>query len=166
MRIRLHSWNYLFLPSTIMFISSSNHFVFQTKSLISFRYINTLAAAELLYDALYQWNKIGSITIDSTSLAFFQDFSSSVTAGTYSSSSSTYSALTTAIKNYADGYMSIVEKYTPTGGALGEQFDRDTGSPLSAVDLTWSCKSNSYRKCICELIVLRRCFIFDCRNGS
>jgi hypothetical protein len=46
-------------------------------------YLNTLAAAELLYDALYTWNKQGYITVTSTSLAFFQDFSSSVTAGTH-----------------------------------------------------------------------------------
>jgi hypothetical protein len=45
-------------------------------------YLNTLAAAEQLYDALYTWNKQGYITVTATSLAFFQDFSSSVTAGT------------------------------------------------------------------------------------
>jgi hypothetical protein len=44
-------------------------------------YLNTLAAAEQLYDALYTWNKQGYITVTSTSLAFFKDFSSSVTAG-------------------------------------------------------------------------------------
>jgi glucoamylase len=103
-------------------------------------YINTAAAAELLYDALYQWNRIGSLTVTSTSLAFFKDFSSSVTAGTYASTSSTYQTLTTAIKNYADGFMSIIETYTPTNGSISEQFDRNTGSQLSAYDLTWSCK--------------------------
>lgn len=101
-------------------------------------YLTTLAAAEQLYDALYQWDKIGSITVTVTSLAFFKDFSSSVTAGTYASSSSTYTTLTTAIKTYADGYMSIVEKYTPSGGGLAEQFSRSNGGPLSATDLTWS----------------------------
>ncbi len=45
-------------------------------------YLNTLAAAEQLYDALYTWNKQGYITVTATSLAFFRDFSSSVTAGT------------------------------------------------------------------------------------
>ena len=44
-------------------------------------YLNTLAAAEQLYDALYTWNKQGYITVTSTSLAFFKDLSSSVTAG-------------------------------------------------------------------------------------
>lgn len=71
-------------------------------------YLCTMAAAELLYDALYQWNRIGSITIDSVSLAFFKDVYSSAATGTYSSSSATYSAIISAVKTYADGYMSIV----------------------------------------------------------
>ncbi|KAI4120454.1 MAG: hypothetical protein LQ347_007091, partial [Umbilicaria vellea] len=49
-----------------------------------------------------------------------------------------YTSLTTAIKTYADGYLAIVEKYTPSTGALAEQFSRATGAPLSAADLTWS----------------------------
>lgn len=101
-------------------------------------YLNTAAAAELLYDALYQWNKIGSITVTSVNQAFFADLDSSIATGTYSSSSATYSTLTSAVKTYADGYMSVVEKYTPSNGSLSEQFSRDNGAPLSAYDLTWS----------------------------
>jgi len=101
-------------------------------------YLANLAAAELLYDALYQWNKIGSLSVTATSLAFFRDFSVSVVTGTYASSSSTYTTLTSAVKTYADGYMSIVEKYTPSNGGLAEQFSRSNGTPLSATDLTWS----------------------------
>ena len=63
-----------------------------------------------------------------------------ITIGTYASSSSTYSILTAALKTYADGYMSLIEEYTPSGGALAEQYSRANGAPLSAIDLTWSCK--------------------------
>lgn len=101
-------------------------------------YLNTLAAAEQLYDALYQWNNIGSITVTSTSLAFWQDLDSGAATGTYSSSSATYSTLTAAVKTYADGYVSVVEEYTPSGGGLAEQFSKTDGTPLSATDLTWS----------------------------
>ena len=101
-------------------------------------YLCTLAAAEQLYDALYQWDQIGSITVSSANLAFFQDLDSSVATGTYSSSSATYSTLTSAVKTYADGYMSVIEQYTPTGGALSEQFSATNGTPVSAIDLTWS----------------------------
>ena len=62
----------------------------------------------------------------------------SVVIGTYASSSSVYTTLTTAIKTYADGYVSIFEKYTPPNGSLAEQFSRNNGTPLSAFDLTWS----------------------------
>jgi glucoamylase len=101
-------------------------------------YLCTLAAAEQLYDALYQWNKQGAIDITPTSLAFFQDFDSSVMTGTYPSSSSAYSSLMTAIRTYADGFLSIVQEHTPTDGALSEQFSKVNGSQISAIDLTWS----------------------------
>lgn len=101
-------------------------------------YLNTLAAAEQLYDALYTWNKQGSITITATSLAFFRDFSSSVATGTYASSTTTYTTLYNAIKTYADGYVNIVATYAQSNGSLSEQFARSNGVPLSAYDLTWS----------------------------
>ncbi|EON64555.1 hypothetical protein W97_03788 [Coniosporium apollinis CBS 100218] len=101
-------------------------------------YLATLAAAEQLYDALYQWNRRGSITVDAVSLAFFRDLVPNVATGTYASNSATYKSLTTAVKNYADGYMAVVQKYTPANGALAEQFSKTDGKPLSAADLTWS----------------------------
>jgi glucoamylase len=101
-------------------------------------YLNTLAAAEQLYDALYTWNKQGSITVTSTSLAFFKDLDSSITAGTYASSTSTYTTLYNAVKTYADGYVNIIATYVQSNGSLSEQFSRSNGAPLSAYDLTWS----------------------------
>lgn len=101
-------------------------------------YLATLAAAEQLYSALYQFNKVGSLEITSTSLTFWQAIYASAATGTFSSSSSTFKDLTTALKSYADGYVAIVQKYTPTSGALAEEFDKSTGAPVSAVDLTWS----------------------------
>lgn len=61
-----------------------------------------------------------------------------MTAGTYDSTSTTYTTLTAAIKDFADGFVSIVAQYTPSAGGLSEQYSKDDGSPLSAVDLTWS----------------------------
>ncbi|KAJ6103205.1 Glycoside hydrolase family 13 [Penicillium sp. IBT 16267x] len=101
-------------------------------------YLATLAAAEQLYDALYQWNKQGSLAVTQTSLPFFQALVSSAVTGDYSSSSSTYSSLTSAVKTYADEFVSIVQQYTPSNGSLAEQFTRDNGVPTSAGDLTWS----------------------------
>ena len=101
-------------------------------------YLSVFAVAEQLYDALITWKKYGSLKVTDTSLAFFRQFDSSVTTGTYKSSSSTYSSLTSAIKDFADGFLEINAKYTPSNGGLSEQFDKNSGSPLSAADLTWS----------------------------
>ena len=88
------------------------------------RYLNTMAAAEQLYDAVYQWKHIGSITITSTSLAFFKDVYSSAAVGTYASSSTTFTLLINAVSAYADSYManavSLVTNFDYTGGCLHE----------------------------------------------
>ncbi|TFK40812.1 glycoside hydrolase family 15 protein [Crucibulum laeve] len=101
-------------------------------------YLTTAAAAEQLYDALIVWKAQGSLQVTSTSLAFFRQFSSSIQTGTYASSTSTFATLTAAIKEYADGFILVNAKYTPSNGALAEQYHRNTGVPLSAKDLTWS----------------------------
>ncbi|KAG9123732.1 hypothetical protein FRC07_014133 [Ceratobasidium sp. 392] len=101
-------------------------------------YLCTLAAAEQLYDALYQWNKLGNIPITATSLAFFQQACYLCLTGNYSSTSTQYSTLTSAVKTYADGFVAIVQKYIGTNGALAEQFSKNNGAPTSAADLTWS----------------------------
>ena len=103
-----------------------------------FRYISNHAAAEQLYDALFQWNRIGSIIVTATSQPFFNDFLPGIAIGTYASGSSIYNTLVSAIKTYADGYLEVVQAHTPSNGSLSEQFSRTDGTPLSAVDLTWS----------------------------
>ncbi|KAF2276391.1 glucoamylase/glucan 1,4-alpha-glucosidase-like protein [Westerdykella ornata] len=101
-------------------------------------YLATLAAAEQLYSAIYQWDKQGSITVNSVSLPFFRDILPSISVGTYQKGSSTYASILSAVKTYGDDFIAVVQKYTPANGALAEQFDRNNGSPLSAADLTWS----------------------------
>ncbi|KAG6377015.1 glycoside hydrolase family 15 protein [Boletus reticuloceps] len=101
-------------------------------------YLATFAVAEQLYDALIVWNKQGSLTITSTSLGFFQQFDTSLTIGTYTTSSSTFTSLMSAIKTFADGFVAVSAQYTPSDGSLSEQYSRSNGSPLSAIDLTWS----------------------------
>ena len=73
-----------------------------------------------------------------TSLAFFQQFSTSIATGTYSSDSPQFNQLISAINSFADGFVAIAAKYTPSNGGLSEQYDKDTGVPRSAYDLTWS----------------------------
>ncbi|KAI0686282.1 glucoamylase [Cytidiella melzeri] len=101
-------------------------------------YLAVFAVAEQLYDSLIVWNAQGSLSVTSTSLPFFSQFSSGITVGTYSSSTSTFQSLTSAIKTFADGFLAMNAKYTPANGGLSEQYDKSSGTPTSAVDLTWS----------------------------
>ncbi|EIM83582.1 glucoamylase [Stereum hirsutum FP-91666 SS1] len=103
-------------------------------------YLATLAVAEQLYDSLIVWNKAGNLNITSTSLPFFQGLANvgTIATGTFSSNSTTFQSVTAAVQLLADGYVDVVAKFTPSGGGLAEQYDRNTGVPVSAVDLTWS----------------------------
>lgn len=101
-------------------------------------YLSVFAVAEQLYDALYVWDRQRELGVTVVSLPFFAQFDKTIKAGTYKSGSSTYKALTKAIKTYADGFILLNAKYTPVDGSLSEQFERSTGAPLSARHLTWS----------------------------
>ena len=39
---------------------------------------------------------------------------------------------------YADGFISLVQKYLPANNSISEQYSRENGTALSAFDLTWS----------------------------
>jgi glucoamylase len=101
-------------------------------------YLCTLAAAEVLYDAVAQFKLQRSLAVDSISFAFFKDLYPSVKQQTYRSNSAGFSAITKAMTQYADGFVNIVQQYLPANGSISEQYDRTTGLPLSAYDLTWS----------------------------
>ncbi|KAJ7914463.1 glucoamylase [Mycena leptocephala] len=101
-------------------------------------YLTTAAVAEQLYDALIVWKAQGALNVTSISLPFFRQFSSSVKVGNYAASTAMFKTLTAAVKTFADGFLSIHAKNTPSNGGLAEQFDKSSGAPLSAVDLTWS----------------------------
>ncbi|KAK7028135.1 glycoside hydrolase 15 protein [Paramarasmius palmivorus] len=96
------------------------------------------AVAQQLYYALTTWKHQGFIEITSVSLPFFQQFSSSVDVGNYPIHTDTYKTLVASIQSFADGFIEINARYTPSDGSLAEQFDEETGEPLSAKDLTWS----------------------------
>jgi glucoamylase len=96
--------------------------------------------AEQLYRALQVWDTLGQgINVTSTSLPFFQRFDSSLTTPTIIvAGSAAYTAMTTAILAHADSFALVAANYTPTSGALSEQYTSTNGTPTSASDLTWS----------------------------
>ncbi|KAJ3789606.1 glucoamylase [Lentinula aff. detonsa] len=101
-------------------------------------YLTTLAVSEQLYDSLIVWNQQKSLNVTSLSLPFFQLFDASVTVGTYTSTSTTFTTLTSGVKTFADGFVATVAEHTPSSGSLSEQYSKSDGSQLSAADLTWS----------------------------
>jgi len=101
-------------------------------------YLATLAVAEQLYDSLIVWKDQDFIQVTAVSQPFFDLFSPGIQPGNISSSSAAFDSLTTSIKNYADSFVAVVAKYTPSNGGLAEQYSRSDGSPVSALDLTWS----------------------------
>ncbi|CCA75132.1 probable glucan 1,4-alpha-glucosidase [Serendipita indica DSM 11827] len=102
-------------------------------------YLTTFAVAEQLYRALQVWDAEGKgIEVTSISLPFFQQFNSSATVTTIPAGSASYTTLTNAIKTFADGFALKGAQFVPSSGALAEQYARNDGTPVSAVDLTWS----------------------------
>ncbi|KAI0425531.1 carbohydrate-binding module family 20 protein [Xylaria sp. FL1042] len=104
-------------------------------------YLITSAAAEYLYDAVAQWKHQGSLTIDETSLAFFQDIYPAAKAKTYTSWAQfiEFTRILNAVTDYADSFIAVLQKYTPADGSLSEQFNKTSPfNPTSADDLTWS----------------------------
>ncbi|KAI1356392.1 carbohydrate-binding module family 20 protein [Xylaria sp. FL0043] len=104
-------------------------------------YLITAGAAEYLYDAVAQWKAHGSLTIDETSLPFFQDLYPAAKAKTYTVKSQLieFSRILKAVTDYADSFAAVVQKYTPADGSLAEQFNKTAPfKPTSANDLTWS----------------------------
>ncbi|KAG8680949.1 hypothetical protein FRC09_017857, partial [Ceratobasidium sp. 395] len=101
-------------------------------------YLTTFAAAEQLYDAVYQWRRVGKITITSLSLPFFQQLRSSTRAGIFKRGSKEFDELVASVVNYADEFSLINKEYIPADGSMSEQFDRETGEPTSAFRLSAS----------------------------
>lgn len=101
-------------------------------------YLAVFAAAEQLYDALAQWSSGRAIPITPISLPFFKQVFPRAKVGTYKRGSKEYATITSAVKAYADGFISVNQKYIGEHGGLAEQFSRFNGTPVSAKDLTWS----------------------------
>lgn len=65
---------------------------------------------------------------------FFTDLLPGIKSGVYPSATP---KITSAVRTYADAFLSVVQEYTPTDGGLSEEYDRDTSVQVSVPDLTW-----------------------------
>ena len=101
-------------------------------------YLATLASAEQLYDALLVWEQRGEIVVTDVSLAFFRDIVPDAAVGVHAAGSSMHDRIYDAVEAYADGYIQVIQRFTPQNASMSEQFAKKDGAPLSAHDLTWS----------------------------
>jgi glucoamylase len=102
-------------------------------------FLTTVLYAELYYRAILEWKAAGKITVTSISQPFFAQFYSSAASGdVYTSSSTEFSTITTAVANAADLFFARVQHNANADGSLSEEYDRTSGSEVGAVKLTWS----------------------------
>jgi glucoamylase len=100
-------------------------------------YLTTFAVAEQLYDAIQQWSTFNSLSISDVDLAFWKSFYPSAKVGTYKKGKE-FDKMLNAVLTYADSFVEVALKYTPSSGELSEQFSRENGTQVSARHLTWS----------------------------
>ncbi|TKA74450.1 hypothetical protein B0A55_05073, partial [Friedmanniomyces simplex] len=57
---------------------------------------------------------------------------------TYNYGSQKYNQAINGLNGWGDAFMRTVKHYTPANGYLSEEYNRNTGVPQGAADLTWS----------------------------
>lgn len=101
-------------------------------------FLATNALGELIYKAISQWSKAGSVTIDSTSKSFFDFFNVKYAEGSYSAGSDEYKSILTVMLHAADSFIERTQYHTNSDYRLDEQYNSNTGAMMSAGDLVWS----------------------------
>lgn len=104
-------------------------------------YLCTAALSQYMYAASSSYNAAGSISITNTSLPFFTYFApeAALEVGqTYTYGSPQYDQVVNSLNGWGDAFMRTIKFYTPADGHLSEEFNRNTGVPQGAADLTWS----------------------------
>ncbi|OLL24226.1 Glucoamylase [Neolecta irregularis DAH-3] len=102
-------------------------------------YLCTTIVAESLYTANFEFTKAKSVNVTAANVKFFQQFFDKAEPGrSYSSDSQEFKHIVDGISNYADTFLDVVRQFSARNGSLSEEFDRNTGEPRGARDLTWS----------------------------
>ncbi len=113
-----------------------------TNSLGNPWYLCTSAFAELFYRAATQFVQVDKqITVTKASLPFWQYFAPQetyVVGTTYGSDGHHFAQMVLSLQGWGDAFMRRVKYHTAANGHLTEEYNRDTGLPTGAADLTWS----------------------------
>ncbi|KAK4541511.1 hypothetical protein LTR36_007957 [Oleoguttula mirabilis] len=104
-------------------------------------YLCTAAMSQFMYSASTTYGDAGSISITNVSKPFFDYFAPEAglkVGQTYSYGSQKYNQAVSSLNGWGDAFMRTIKYYTPSDGHLSEEFNRNTGVPQGAADLTWS----------------------------
>ncbi|KAB5592389.1 Glucoamylase [Ceratobasidium theobromae] len=100
-------------------------------------YICTVAVPHLIDWAVAEFQSAGNITITDVSLPFFRQFES-VGAGVLTRGDPKFATIIAGMQNWSNGFYAILRQFQGPGGVLYEQFNKNTGEPQGAPNLTWS----------------------------
>ncbi|KAG8699843.1 Glucoamylase, intracellular sporulation-specific [Ceratobasidium sp. 394] len=100
-------------------------------------YICTVAVPHVVDLALIEFVSAGKIEITNVSLPFFKQFAD-VKTGTLSKGDDKYNTVLVGMRNWSNGFYTILRRFQGPGGVLYEQFGRISGLPQGAPNLTWS----------------------------
>lgn len=109
------------------------------KSLGNPWYLCTSAAAQQMYAAAHSLRRAKNITVTEISEQFYQQFLPSASADSmFLASDRDYDTILSGMRALGDSFLATVRHFAATNGSLSEQYNRDTGIPQGARDLTWS----------------------------
>ncbi|KAF2482649.1 glucoamylase precursor [Neohortaea acidophila] len=104
-------------------------------------YLCTAAFSQFMYAASSEYAAAKTISVTNVSLPFFTYFAPEAklqVGKSYSSTSSQFKQVIQSLDGWGDAFMRTIKYYTPAGGNLHEEFNRNTGAPQGASALTWS----------------------------
>ncbi|KAJ3002214.1 glycoside hydrolase 15 protein, partial [Thoreauomyces humboldtii] len=104
-----------------------------------FWFLATNAMAETLYKAVAQYDRAGSIVINSINAPFWTFIGlTNPTAQTITKGSQQFDQAQALLLDNADRFLRRTSKYVDPQGYMSEQFNGDTGAQMSTQDLAWS----------------------------
>jgi len=106
-------------------------------------YLSNAAFAEFFYNAASEFQDKGSITITNLTQPFWEYYASGVnitTKGTISKDDDDddFDKLIQSLIGWGDAFLRVVKHYSGEDGHYAEEFDKTSGVPRGAKDLTWS----------------------------
>lgn len=101
-------------------------------------YLCTVAVPHLVDWALTEFVSAGNITVTDVSLPFFEQFVSVKPGDVLTKGTTEFNLTLAGMRAWSDGFYKILQRFQGPGGVLYEQFNKNTGEPQGASNLTWS----------------------------